>query len=201
MIGSVIRTLCCTLLIMGIWLAGVFYFAWHINDYALDDAVDADGIVVLTGSSGRVEYGLELLAMGRGKALFISGVGPSVPLNDLINQAPASMRALLHIASGGAITLGREAENTIGNAEESAEWIKKRRFSSVLLVTADYHMPRALAEFGAYLPKDVQLIPASVRTGSYRGLGWFENAQTRNLIFAEFNKLLAAKLRHYLMSL
>lgn len=198
-IGSAIRTVSCMLLIVLVWFTGVFIFARHIDDYALADGMTADGIIVLTGGGGRVEYGLTLLGTGRGQALFISGVDPSVPMADVISKAPAAVRSVLAILSRGKITLGREAVNTIGNAQESTDWIIKHHFSTILLVTADYHMLRALAEFEAYLPQGVLLIPAAVKTGNYNSTAWFADAPTRNLIFGEFNKFLAAKLRHYLI--
>lgn len=197
--GGAIRIFATALLLVLAWAAAIAFFAWKIDSYALDDSTNADAIVVLTGGGGRVEYGLELLANGRGKALFISGVNKSVPLGDLLNAAPDEVRSMIGVLSFGKITLGREATNTVGNAEESMEWIRSRGYKSVLLVTADYHMPRAKAEFKANLPRDVVLIAAPVDTGDYKSLGWVNDVKTRNLILSEFHKLIFARLRHYLI--
>jgi uncharacterized SAM-binding protein YcdF (DUF218 family) len=194
---GIFRAVWSTLLLIVIWAACMIGFARIIDSYTLADDINSDGIVVLTGGGGRVEHGLELLATHRGKALFISGVGKEVPMGDLIHKAPSVLREILSVASAGSITLGHEATNTIGNAQESIDWIKKRRYTSVMLVTADYHMPRALAEFKAGLPGDVKLIPAPVKTGNYAGLSWVSEPQSRNLILGEFHKLIAAKLRHW----
>jgi uncharacterized SAM-binding protein YcdF (DUF218 family) len=44
------------------------------------------------------------------------------------------------------IDLGREAVDTRSNAEETADWIERHKFTSVRLVTTDWHMPRASFE-------------------------------------------------------
>ena len=186
---AMFRTLFCTIFLFIAWAAAVAGFALHVNSYALEESAKADAIVVLTGGGGRIEYGIELLANGRGKALFISGVNAKVGIHDILGAISLDR-----------ITLGRAATNTIGNAQESTDWIKKRGYRSVLLVTADYHMPRALTEFAAQLPNEVAIIPAPVRTRDYSKFDWLGDPQTRNLILAEFHKLIAAKIRHYLIS-
>lgn len=196
---AMFRTLLCTIFLLAVWALTVVGFVFYISSYTLEDKVNADGIVVLTGGGGRIEYGLELLAHNRGKILFISGVNENVPLADLMNKMPIGMREIIGVATLGKITLGREATNTIGNAQESTDWIKKHHLQSVLLVTADYHMPRALTEFSAALPANVLLIPAPVKTHNYWDLSWLPNAEIRNIILAEFHKLIAAKIRHMLI--
>ncbi len=186
---AMFRTLLCTIILLTSWGVAVAGFAFYISNYHLDDNVQADGIVVLTGGGGRIEYGLELLANSRGNALFISGVNEKVGLHDILGAISLDR-----------ITLGHAATNTIGNAQESTDWIKKRKLKSVLLVTADYHMPRALTEFSAQLPADVKLIPAPVKTRDYRNLSWVNDPTTRNIILAEFHKLIAAEIRHYMIS-
>src|SRR5262249_60791604 len=52
-------------------------FLWFLLRMPIDEIAlerSADGIVVLTGGSSRVQDGLELLAAKRGKRLLISGV-------------------------------------------------------------------------------------------------------------------------------
>ena len=200
MIKGAVRSIVWMVAIVVVWAASVVWFAFHVSSYSLEKETKADAIIVLTGGGGRVEYGLELLAGGRGKALFISGVSKQVPIGALIAKAPMGVREMLGVASLGRITLGRDATNTIGNAEESVAWVAKRKYKTLLLVTADYHMPRALVEFSAQMPTGVTLIPAAVATRDYRDLRWLESADTRNLILAEFHKLAAAKLRHLFLN-
>ena len=49
--------------------------------------------------------------------------------------------------------LGHEAINTLGNAHETAQWIRSQGFRSLRLVTAWYHMPRSLLEFDRAMPE------------------------------------------------
>ncbi|MEN9754359.1 MAG: hypothetical protein RLZ07_741, partial [Pseudomonadota bacterium] len=39
-----------------------------------------------------------------------------------------------------------------GNAEEAAAWARERNYTSLAVVTAGFHLPRAMLEFRAILP-------------------------------------------------
>ncbi|TLU73459.1 YdcF family protein [Lichenicoccus roseus] len=136
-------------------------FAWFAHDALQPSGLpgQADGIVALTGGSGRIELALSLLEGGHAHRLLISGVRPSLDLNRL---ARASR---LHIPEGtapAAIAIGHDATTTSGNAAETASWARANDLHSLIVVTAGYHMRRALAEIGAALP-GVRLMPCSVQ--------------------------------------
>jgi uncharacterized SAM-binding protein YcdF (DUF218 family) len=108
----------------------------------------ADGIVALTGGAGRVELALRLLAKGRADALLVSGIGGNTDLATLghmagVNTAPLADR----------ITLGRYAASTRDNGVETAAWAEQNRIRSLIVVTAAFHMPRALAELHDAVPR------------------------------------------------
>jgi uncharacterized SAM-binding protein YcdF (DUF218 family) len=114
----------------------------------------ADGIVALTGEGRRLMPAMDLLEKGLGQRLLITGVNP------------ASKGALKSVLHGGplfdcCVDLGFAALDTRGNAEEAASWARQHRYSSLIIVTADYHMPRSLIEFGSELP-GVRLVPYPV---------------------------------------
>ena len=44
------------------------------------------------------------------------------------------------------VDLDHSAINTIGNAVETRRWVMARGFQSLIVVTSNFHMPRALAE-------------------------------------------------------
>jgi uncharacterized SAM-binding protein YcdF (DUF218 family) len=140
----------------------------------------ADGIVVLTGGADRVATGLRLLAEGRGRILLVSGVGGAAAFPELARRAGADP------VLASRVTLGREAASTYGNAQETAAWARARKLASLLVVTAYYHMPRALAELSRALP-DVALHPVPVQPVA---LGV---AASWRLLAAEYGKFLAAK--------
>jgi uncharacterized SAM-binding protein YcdF (DUF218 family) len=102
------------------------------------DERPTDGIVVLTGGPKRIERGLDLIAAHKAQRMLVSGVATSVAAADLAAQYPG--KAPLFACC---VDLGREAVDTRSNADEVARWVKRRRFTSVRLVTTDWHMPRA----------------------------------------------------------
>nr|WP_301272646.1 YdcF family protein [Acetobacter lambici] len=126
------------------WLVG---FGWFIYDARQPPAptLHADGIVALTGGTGRVETSLRLLASNPDARLLISGV-----------DLQTSVRALLPTTTppdlAARITLGYQARSTIGNATETAVWVADHHMNSLIIVTAGYHMRRAMLELGRTLP-------------------------------------------------
>lgn len=116
----------------------------------------ADAVVVLTGGPGRVATGVRLLEGGRGDRLLISGVNPGSPVEDIAAAAGAS-QALFDCC----VDVGPEAADTVGNAAETAIWASTRGYGSLIVVTSDYHMPRALLELQAAMP-DTRLVAYAV---------------------------------------
>jgi len=112
------------------------------------------GIAVLTGGPDRVEAGLALLAARPGARLIISGTGRDATLSDLIRESGAleSGLALASAPLAGRVTLGREAASTRGNAREVAAWSAETGLREITVVTAGFHMPRALLELRRALP-------------------------------------------------
>ncbi|MES1199467.1 MAG: YdcF family protein [Pseudomonadota bacterium] len=119
----------------------------------------ADAIVALTGgSSQRLETGVRLLKDGKGGRLLISGVNRDVADNELFSAIGVDA----HLGQC-CVDLGRSAEDTLGNAAETAAWAHRRHYTSLILVTDDFHMPRARTELALALP-DVTIYPYPVRT-------------------------------------
>jgi len=184
------KMMVCFLGVFGIWLLGSFWFVQQIPNKQSEFSENAaDAIVVLTGGGGRLEYGLQLLAENKAKTLFISGVGEGVTVADILHLFPQGLDKEL----AGQIKLGHLAKNTIGNAEETADWLADKKYKSILLVTSDYHIPRAMLEFSEALP-DITIIPAPVLSNA--GLSDGLLAIGEELPFVEYNKYLASKLRH-----
>jgi uncharacterized SAM-binding protein YcdF (DUF218 family) len=157
------------------WGAG---FAWFLRMAGEQSPLPtrADGIVALTGGAGRVEMALRLLAEGRARVALISGVGGAAEF------AALARRAGVDPALGARVTLGRAAQSTRGNAAETAAWAGANDIRTLIVVTAFYHMPRALAELSRALPA-VRLYPAPVMPGT----SW-------RLLAGEYTKWLAAEL-------
>ena len=171
------------------WIGGLVWFADTIPDTVDDPATATDAIVVLTGGSQRVQSGLQLLAAGKAKKLFVSGVYHSTDVMALLRaarQSPDSVQCC--------IVLGHAADNTLGNALETAAWMRREDFRSLRLVTAAYHMRRGLLEFSRAMP-EVRIIPHPVFSENVKRERWWAWPGTLWLIVGEYDKYLAALAR------
>ena len=150
---------------------------------------NADGIVVLTGGSSRVSDAMELLAAGFGKRLLISGVHPTNAASDISRSLPDN-QSLLRCC----VDLDRSAVNTRSNAAETRRWVRERGFKSLIVVTSNYHMPRAIVELSHAMP-DVQLTPFAVVGDKWRDEPWWTSGATLRLLLSEYAKYVAAEMR------
>ena len=149
----------------------------------------ADGIVVLTGSRFRIGDALELLAAGHGKRLLISGVYPATRLSEIAALTPEFERWF-----ACCVDLDRMAVNTVGNAVETKRWARDQGSKSLIVVTSNFHMPRAMAEIAHQLP-DVALVPFPVVSDRVKVESWWTNPATARLLFFEFLKYMVAVAR------
>lgn len=170
-------------------------FLWFLAQLESDEAQPkkaADGIVVLTGGSSRVSDAVELLANGYGKRLLISGVHWSNGASEISRSLPDN-RAWLACC----IDLDYSAIDTRSNATETRRWAQERGFRSLIVVTSNYHMPRALNELSHTMP-DMQLIPFAVIGEKWRDEPWWSSGAAARLLVIEYAKFLAAGLRMHL---
>jgi len=175
------------------WLAGFAWFVHAIPTEVADHDQATDAIVVLTGGSLRVQSGLALLAAGKAKKLFVSGVYHGVDVSELLRvsrQSPESVACC--------IALGHAAESTFGNALETASWMRAEGFRSLRLVTANYHMPRSLLEFSRALP-GVVIVPYPVFPEASREQRWWARPASFGLLVGEYGKFLVALVRPYIL--
>jgi uncharacterized SAM-binding protein YcdF (DUF218 family) len=180
------RTAVPLLAVIALWLGGFLWFAQQIPQAVADLDSDTDAIVVLTGGSLRVQSGLTLLASGKAKKLFISGVYHSTDVAALLK---ASHQSPEHVAC--CIVLGHEADNTLGNALETAQWMHQEGFRSLRLVTASYHMPRSLLEFSRAMP-EMRILAHPVFPERDRAHRWWASPRAFGLVLAEYHKYLLA---------
>src|SRR5579859_2515602 len=149
----------------------------------------ADGIVVLTGGASRVSDGIELLAAGYGKRLLISGVHRTSTMGE-ISRTVQESQALFACC----VDLDRSAVNTRSNAAETRRWVRERGFKSLIVVTSNYHMPRAIVELSHAMP-GITLIPYAVVGDKWREEPWWSNGGTLRLVLSEYVKYVAAEVR------
>ncbi len=170
--------------------AGFVVFASSVADTRAPADVHAEGIVALTGGSARIDGALRLLAEGRAKRLLISGVNPSVDLKALAGTVDKD----LDLALACCVDLGRDARDTSGNAAEARDWAKAKGYTSLIVVTSDYHMPRSMAELAEAMP-EVKLIPYPVTNPELHLDNWWTSASAFGLLLREYGKYLLATAR------
>ena len=171
-------------------------FSWFVRQMPVTEvapAGNADGIVALTGGPFRINDALDLLAAGRGRRLLISGVNPTTRRSEISRLIPEHERWFTCC-----VDIDHSA-TTIGNASETRQWAKARGFQSLIVVTANFHMPRALVELRHELP-DVALVPYGVVSEKMRIEAWWENPETMRLLLFEYLKYIVARVRPWLPS-
>lgn len=168
------------------WLGGFLWFLYVTYSPSTPPA-RADGIVVLTGGEDRLAAAFEMLDEGHARQLLISGVPPGVTLADLERSAQLSRPP-----PASHVTLGHRAQTTRGNARETAGWVARHDIRSLIVVTAGYHMPRALLEMSRAMP-GVPLYPMRVQPRLI-----FDGTRPHvwSLLVGEYTKWLLAELRY-----
>lgn len=147
-------------------------------------SVHGDAVVALTGGEDRLDAAVALFERGVGQRLLISGVHPFMTKERL--------RPLVH---GGrrfdcCADLGFAATSTHGNAMETAQWARAHHYKSLVVVTANYHMPRSLEEFSAAMP-GMRLVPYPVPEIVASRRWWLDPLAIRTLQF-EYAKFLGS---------
>ncbi|PHY13268.1 hypothetical protein CSW58_06940 [Caulobacter sp. B11] len=181
------KSLAALLIVAMIWTVGLLAFGGRVDHStpAADPPV-ADGVVVLTGASNiRLETATKLLEAGKGKRLLISGVNPEATREDVLDVTKA-VRPIYACC----VDLGYDAANTVGNAKETAQWAKAKGYDSLIVVTADYHMPRAMLELRAAMP-EARLYPYPVVTESLNARRWWRGPNSARRMIVEYCKYLA----------
>ncbi|MGB3022723.1 MAG: YdcF family protein, partial [Methyloceanibacter sp.] len=135
---------------------GFFLFVDTIEREQRDPVRSADGIAVLTGGVARIDEAMKLLSRQKAKRLLITGVNRTTTAEELKQLSSQGDQYF-----SCCVDIDHEARNTIDNATETSQWVARQHYDSIIVVTSNYHMPRALAELARVMP-EVTLIPYSV---------------------------------------
>ena len=191
------KSLALVLVALLIWSVGLMTFADRVGRMTpAADPTPADGIIALTGGSDlRLAAATHLLEMGKGQRLLVSGVNRHASRRDLMGVTGAPKRIF-----DCCVDLGFVAANTVGNARETAQWAHALRYRQLILVTADYHMPRALLELRAADP-EATVTPFPVATPALDARRWQTSSEGSKRMVLEYCKYLAILVRVSIMSL
>ncbi len=183
-----------------IWFSGLLAFADRVQGSTPNRApARAQGIVTLTGgnSSERLSAAMGLLEDGYGRRVLVSGVDPIASRAD-IRRVSRAVRRLYDCC----VDLGFTAADTVGNARETASWAAAMRYRSLIIVTADYHMPRAMLELSAVLrDTGVTTQAFAVPTRALKARNWWRNPGAARLMVMEYCKYLAILAREAVLGL
>lgn len=172
------------------WTAGLFGFIASLPKPAASSAPQGAGVVVYTGGGGaRITAGMELLSNGAGERLLISGVHPETSRARL-SEMWSGAQGLFDCC----VDLDRKALSTEGNATELSAWAHTHQFDSIILVTSEYHMPRAVAETRDKMP-DATLTPYPVSSGYLNAQGRPVSLEAWEQLTGEYIKFLLARIK------
>jgi uncharacterized SAM-binding protein YcdF (DUF218 family) len=174
------------LLAVVLLIIGFLLFAGSLEREHRDPQRSADGIAVLTGGVSRIDEAMKLLARHKAKRLLITGVNRTTTTEELKQLSSQGDQYF-----SCCVDIDYEARNTIDNATETSQWVAKNHYTSVIVVTSNYHMPRALAELERVMP-EVTLIPYAVVDNNVHLDHWWTYSGTTRLLFSEYVKYLLA---------
>jgi uncharacterized SAM-binding protein YcdF (DUF218 family) len=191
-----------------LWLGGGIAYVERVESLPVPAETRTDAIVVLTGGAARLTTALRLLNENKADRLLVSGVAQTATKATLLQavlptmpdaaQASSSWQGIdLQLLFECCVDLGFEADDTAGNAAETASWAAARGYKTIRLVTANYHMPRAQVEFGRYL-SGMTIVPHPVRSDAMRVEDWWQRRAATVFLLGEYSKYLAALLRAHL---
>ncbi|KJS13177.1 MAG: membrane protein [Hoeflea sp. BRH_c9] len=181
-----------TIIAIALTAMGFFRFTDKIAELkAIETPGDVDAIVVLTGGYQRIDQALALLESGVGERLLISGVNPSTT-GTALSRATGTKLATFTCC----VDIGYEALDTIGNANETAGWIRERDYTRILVVTNNYHMPRSLMELSQASP-DVTFIAYPVTHADLKTDAWLTDPLALRTLIVEYAKYSLARLRNW----
>jgi len=169
---------------LSLLVIGFLLFASIVTRYPADGNPHADGIVVLTGEGQRIAEGARLLDEGRAQRMLISGVYRRTGKKELIE-----ISGLPEDKFDCCVDIGYAALDTVGNASETRTWAQSHGYSSLIVVTAGYHMPRSLAELSLAMPA-TDLIPHPVMPNHFPQGRWWLNRTVARTLLSEYVKFL-----------
>lgn len=176
----------CFTLVFLIWLIGFAAFCAYTFSLQSEKPAHNSAIIVLTGGNHRIGTALDIFKKNQAKYMLISGVNRQVTKDTLLRGLSENDKEK--------ITLGYEAENTVGNAIEIFSWLQGKNITSILLVTSFYHMPRSIFEISRYNPA-LKIEPWPVFPTEFeQPLDWVKTRYAWQL-FLEYHKFIFVHLR------
>ena len=153
-------------------------------------------IVILTGGTNRIKDGLNIIEdFKKSKKInykiLVSGTGMGFTKSSLKKKLGPNFNSKLIQCC---IDLDSVSKNTFTNASETFKWARKNDIKEFILITSNYHMPRAILEFKNIMPK-LKIYTYVIIPKKHNIENWLNSYETFNLIFTEYCKYIFASLR------
>lgn len=171
-------------LFVTLWISGLIWFTYQIprKDFRIQDT-KTDAVITFTGGVERLQESIQLILDNKASKLFISGVVSPKYVRNTLKTHNISDKTIF----------GTTAKSTYENAQDVSKWVQEHRLSSIRLVTANYHIPRAKMLIAALNPNLV-IIQHPVFPKAFNLKKWRKSPLTVKLLFFEYNKYLALRL-------
>jgi len=157
---------------------------------------NSPNIVILTGGTNRIKDGLNIISKFDKLStldykILVSGTGKGFTKLSLKNKLTFNFDFNLIECC---IELDSVSTNTYSNAHETLKWVKKNNIKEFILITSNYHMPRAVLEFRNKMP-NLRIFTYSITPEKHNINMWLNSFQTFSLILSEYCKFLLTNLR------
>ena len=182
--------------ILTIFFIELFIFKEKVLSFQNYNSKKSSNIVILTGGTNRIKDGLKIIndferTKKNSLKILVSGTGKGFTKNSLKKQLGENFNSDLIKCC---IELDSVSKNTFTNASETLKWTKKNDIKEFLLVTSNYHMPRAILEFNNSMP-NLKIYTYSIKPRKHKIGKWLNSHETFTLVFKEFCKYIVASLR------
>ncbi|MDC3116655.1 YdcF family protein [Alphaproteobacteria bacterium] len=198
MLFSVFKTICIVFIssILTYFLIGLIEYKEKILSNIKYISKKSSNIVILTGGTNRIKDGLKIVNKFEKTSTFnskilVSGTGKGFTKTSLEKNINFAFDFNLIKCC---IELDSISTNTYSNAFETLKWVKKNNISEFILITSNYHMPRAFLEFKYRMP-NLKIFTYPITPKKHDVNMWLSSFQTFSLIFSEYCKFLVANFR------
>ena len=158
--------------------------------------IESPNIVILTGGTNRIKDGLKIIqdfnnSKNINYKILVSGTGIGFTKSSLKKKLGPNFNSQLIQCC---IDLDDVSKNTLTNASETFKWTSKNNIKEFILITSNYHMPRAILEFKNVMP-NLKIYTYAITPKKHDIENWLSSYQTFSLVFTEYCKFLIAVLR------
>ena len=174
----------------------LFFFKERILSIDKYESSKESNIVILTGGSNRIKDGLNIINKFDNTnnlhfKILVSGTGKGFTKLSLRNILNADFDLKLLDCC---LELESVSKNTFSNATETFKWATRNNIKQFILITSNYHMPRALLEFRNKMP-NIKIHTHPITPTKHDINKWLSSKETFSLVLKEFSKFLIASFR------